>query len=118
LITLCLFYNIHFNVFPSTPGSPGSSLQIVSQKFCAQFLRLAYNANYQYPHYAVYIGPKIDSFQVRNSRDSAVGIATGYGLDRRGFGVRVTVKARFLSSSRHPDWLSGPPSLPSNGYRV
>jgi hypothetical protein len=29
------------------------------------------------------------------SQGSAVGIATGYGLDSRGFGVRVPVGARF-----------------------
>jgi hypothetical protein len=32
------------------------------------------------------------------SRDSAVGIATGYGLDGRRDAVRATVRARFFSS--------------------
>jgi hypothetical protein len=32
------------------------------------------------------------------SRDSAVGIATGYGLDDQGVGVRVPVGPRFFSS--------------------
>jgi hypothetical protein len=49
-------------------------------------------------------------------QDSAVGIATGYGLDSRGFRVRVPVGARFFSSQRHPDGFWGPPSLLSNGY--
>jgi Uma2 family endonuclease len=40
-----------------------------------------------------------------NRPDSAVGVATGYGLDDRGVGVRV------------PDRLWGPPNLLSNGYR-
>jgi hypothetical protein len=31
------------------------------------------------------------------SRDSAVGIATGYGLDDRGFGVRVSVGSKIFS---------------------
>jgi hypothetical protein len=48
---------------------------------------------------------------------SAVGIATGYGLDGRGFGVRVLVGAGFLFSPRHPDRFWGPPNLLSNGYR-
>jgi hypothetical protein len=43
------------------------------------------------------------------SRDSAVGIATGYGLDDRGVGVRVPVVSRIFSSSCRPDWLWGPP---------
>jgi hypothetical protein len=53
--------------------------------------------------------------------DSAVGIATGYGLDGRGIGVRVPVGAIFYSSSRPPDrlgptrppiqWVSGTASL-------
>jgi hypothetical protein len=43
---------------------------------------------------------------------SAVGIAAGYGLDDLGL---IPGTARFFSS-RHPDWLWGPPSLFSNGY--
>jgi hypothetical protein len=38
------------------------------------------------------------------SRDSAVGIATGYGLNDRGVGVRVPVGSRIFSS-RRTDWL-------------
>jgi hypothetical protein len=51
------------------------------------------------------------------SRDSAVGIATDYGLYDRGVGVRVPVGSRIFSSPRRPDRLWGPPSLLSNGYR-
>jgi hypothetical protein len=50
------------------------------------------------------------------SRDSVVGIATSYGLDDRGVGVRVPVGSRIFSSPRRPDRLWGPPSLLSNGY--
>jgi hypothetical protein len=50
------------------------------------------------------------------SRDSAVSIATGYGLDDRGVRVRVLLGSRILSSPQHPDWLWDPPSLLSNGY--
>jgi hypothetical protein len=50
------------------------------------------------------------------SRDSVVGIATGYGLDNRGVSVRVPVEARFFTSLRRPDQLWGAPNL-SNGYR-
>jgi hypothetical protein len=35
-----------------------------------------------------------------HGRDSSVGIATGYGLDGRGVGVRVPVGVTFLSSPR------------------
>jgi hypothetical protein len=48
------------------------------------------------------------------SRDSVVGVASGYGLDGQGSGVRVPIKAKFFSSSRLPDL--GPHSLLSNGY--
>jgi hypothetical protein len=51
------------------------------------------------------------------SRDSAVGIATGYGLDDRGVGVRVPVGSRIITSPSRPDWLWGPPNLLSNGYQ-
>jgi hypothetical protein len=54
---------------------------------------------------------------ILGSRDSVVGIATGYGPDDRGVGVRVPVGSRILSSPRRPDRLWGPPNLLSNGYR-
>jgi hypothetical protein len=46
------------------------------------------------------------------SLDSSVGIATDYGLNRRGIAFRVSVKARFFSSPRCLDRLWGP----LNGY--
>jgi hypothetical protein len=51
------------------------------------------------------------------SWDSAVGIATGYGLYDRGVGVGVPVWSRIFSSPHRPDWLWGPPNLLPNGYR-
>jgi hypothetical protein len=42
------------------------------------------------------------------SRDRAVGIATGYGLDDRGVGVRFPVESRIFSSPRRPDPASYP----------
>jgi hypothetical protein len=47
---------------------------------------------------------------------SAVGIATGCGLDGPGVGVRVPVGSRILSSPRRSDWFWDPPNLFS-GYR-
>jgi hypothetical protein len=38
-------------------------------------------------------------------RDSVVGIATSYGLDDRGVGVRVPVGSRIFASPNRPDWL-------------
>jgi hypothetical protein len=49
-------------------------------------------------------------------RDGVVGIATGYGLDDRGVGVRVPVRSRIFSSPCRPDRLWDPPNLISNGY--
>jgi hypothetical protein len=51
------------------------------------------------------------------SRDSVVGIPTGYGLDDREVGVRVPVGARIFSSPLSPDRLWGPPNVLSDGYR-
>jgi hypothetical protein len=49
--------------------------------------------------------------------DSAVGIATSYGLHDRGVGVRVPVVSRIFSPPRRSDGLWVPANLPSNGYR-
>jgi hypothetical protein len=48
---------------------------------------------------------------------SAVGIATGYGLDDREVGVRVPVGSRIIISPCRPDRLWGPPNPLYNGYR-
>jgi hypothetical protein len=50
------------------------------------------------------------------SWDSAVIIATGYGLDDRGVGFRVPVGSRIFSSPFRPERLWGPTNLLSNGY--
>jgi hypothetical protein len=47
---------------------------------------------------------------------SAVGIATGYGLDDRGLGVRVPVGCRISTSPFRLDRLWGPPNLLPSGY--
>jgi hypothetical protein len=49
-------------------------------------------------------------------RDSSVGIATGYVVDDRGFGVRVPVKSRIFSSPRRPERPWGLLSPLSNEY--
>jgi hypothetical protein len=51
------------------------------------------------------------------SQDSAVGTVTGYGLDGRGVGVWVPVRARLFSSPCHPDRFWDPPCLLSSGYQ-
>jgi hypothetical protein len=47
------------------------------------------------------------------SRDSSVGIATGYGLDDQGggAGVRVPAGSKIFTSPYRPDRLWGPPNL-------
>jgi hypothetical protein len=66
----------------------------------------------------VYFMTRMFSFLIRvGSRDSVVGIATSYGLDDRGVGVRVPVGSRIVSSPNRTDRLWGPPDLLSNGYR-
>jgi hypothetical protein len=56
------------------------------------------------------------SVSLGESRDSAVGIATGYGLDDRGVVVRVPVGSRIFTSPC-PDRLWGSSNLLSNAYR-
>jgi hypothetical protein len=55
---------------------------------------------------------KTKHMTVVRSRDSVVGIATGYRLDDRGVGVRVPVGSRIFSSPRRPDRLWGPTQPP------
>jgi hypothetical protein len=55
--------------------------------------------------------------QFLGSRGSVVGIATGYGLNGRGVGVRVPEGSRIFPSPRRLDRLWGPPSLLYYGYR-
>jgi hypothetical protein len=52
-----------------------------------------------------------------NSRDSAIGIATGDELDDRGVGFRFPVGPRIFTSPYRPDLLWGPTTLLFNGYR-
>jgi hypothetical protein len=53
------------------------------------------------------------------AKDSYVGagIATGYGMNDQGVGVRVPVESSVLCFIRCPDRLWGAPNLLSNGYR-
>jgi hypothetical protein len=53
---------------------------------------------------------------LKSAFHSAVGIATGYGMDDREVGVRVPVGSRILTSPCRPDRLWGPPNLLYNGY--
>jgi hypothetical protein len=46
-----------------------------------------------------------------------VGIATAYGLDDRGVGVRVPVGSKIFCAPRRPDRLWGTTNLLSSGYR-
>jgi hypothetical protein len=50
------------------------------------------------------------------TRDSAVGIATGYRLDGRGVQIRFPVCSRIVCSPQRPDRLWDSPSFLSNGY--
>jgi hypothetical protein len=59
----------------------------------------------------------LSSLLLSRNRDSAVGIATGYGFDDGCVGVQVPVGSRIFSSPRRLDRLWGPPSLLLNGYR-
>jgi hypothetical protein len=57
------------------------------------------------------------SILILASRDSVIGIATGYRLDSQGIGVRVPLREEFFFSPRCPDAFWGPCSLTSNRNR-
>jgi hypothetical protein len=52
---------------------------------------------------------------IEGMQDSLVGIATGYGLDDRGVGIRVPVGSRIFTSPCRPDQL-GRPTQPLNQW--
>jgi hypothetical protein len=57
-------------------------------------------------------------FKHTKSWDSVLGIATGYGLDDQGFGVRVPVGQEFSLLHVVQTGSGDPPNLLSNGYRL
>jgi hypothetical protein len=64
----------------------------------------------QAKHFAkffVTVQEHVITYRKRRSRDSAVGIAIGYGLDDRRVGVPDPVGSRIFSSPRRPDQLWG-----------
>jgi hypothetical protein len=76
-----------------------------------------YATNFPSTHISNHLLTIILPFEDAVSRDSAVGIATGYGLDDWEFGVRVPVGSRIFTSPCRPDRFCGPPNLLYNGYR-
>jgi hypothetical protein len=55
---------------------------------------------------------------VYETRGGSIGIATGYGLDDPGVGVRVLVGSSIFTSPYRPDRLWGTLNLLHNEYRV
>jgi hypothetical protein len=80
-----------------------------------RYLRPANAVSYPV-HNCTYLLLHTDLF-TDGSRDSVVGIATSYGLDHQGIGIRVRAQSRIFFSPRRPDRLWGPPNLLSNGLR-
>jgi hypothetical protein len=56
-------------------------------------------------------------FPISYPKPSAVGLATGYGLDDQGFGVRDPMGVRIFTFLYCPDRLWGSPNLLSYEYR-
>jgi hypothetical protein len=128
LIFVSFFPKIHFNIIFSFPPRP--SLMISRLKFCLHFTHFKFvfcKLHRPWFNCANNIRWKVGLLAKKPlvvtvlqplvlSRDSAVCIATDYGLENREVGVRVPVWASIFFSPHRPDrW--GPPSLLSNGYR-
>jgi hypothetical protein len=107
-IPLCSFSHISLPLHRSTQGTFGNR-RLREREGEGEYFTGDWRKLHSKNHYNLY------SICIR-SRNSSVGIATGYGLDDRGVGVRVPVGSIF-SSPRCPDRLWGPPNLLSNGYR-
>jgi hypothetical protein len=63
------------------------------------------HSNYTWRRVNVTKFSRLTKLRCIRSRDSAVDIATRYGLDDRGVGVRVLVGSRIFYSSHCPDLL-------------
>jgi hypothetical protein len=83
--------------------SPPTSAEV--KKMCGSIHPLPHTSSWHNAQGQLYLF----TFTLHRSRGSAVDIATGYGLDDRGFGVRVLVGARMFSSPSRPQRLWGPP---------
>jgi hypothetical protein len=66
-------------------------------------ISVGYNHKVSYRCYACKRWTTHNIKHMTGSRDSAVGMATSYGLDGRGVGVRVPIGSRIFSSPRRPD---------------
>jgi hypothetical protein len=104
-----------------------SKLDSSAPKFCPISLRLSTQRSQCRRMRRINIATrdkKFCTFPVKNTSDqlchwhgNVFGMATSYGLDDRGIGVRVPVGLRNFSSPRRPDRLWGPPNLLSSEYR-
>jgi hypothetical protein len=98
------------------PGLESSIIQPVTQRYTTELSQLHKNGR------CLSLKNKSGGSKTLNDifysiRDSSVGIATDYGLDDRMIGIRIPAGAENFSLRQSPDWLWGPASLPSNGYR-
>jgi hypothetical protein len=107
------------HIIPTIIGSSGQTCFNHFQISWISSLNILSNVinsrNIEVPLYVHVILPTYHHFD--KSRDVAVGIVTGYGLDNQGVRVQVTVRARIFSSPSYPDRFWSPPSLLSNGYQ-
>jgi hypothetical protein len=87
---------------------PSSAL---NRSILISFLILHYLA----PEFNIMFLIKLSTIQNMVSRDSIVGVATGYGLGDRGVGVRLPIGSRIFSSPLCPDWLWDPFYILFNG---
>jgi hypothetical protein len=93
------------------PWRNAASLQDSYFGSCVQKLRSLYRPR----GFLVYLPTFFTALSYHLSRDSAVGIATGYGLDDWEVGFRVPVGSRIFTSLCCPDRLWGPPNTMGTG---
>jgi hypothetical protein len=122
LLRVLLFYLIHILFIPFFLSPFTFPLSTPSPHPPSTFflLFLLYSSSYSISSFSLFLLSfyfySSYCFSIR-SLYSIVAIATGYGLEDRGVGVRVPVGSRIFSSPKRPDQLWGPSSLLPNGYR-
>jgi hypothetical protein len=92
----------------SSSGLMQYCLNVIQKRgLCEHISHIHHSPSVDYSSYYFRKGMRLPS-SIGTTRDSSVGIATGYRLDGQGIGVRFPTGARDFSALQRPNRLGGP----------